>query len=346
MQATATQALIPKVRGMYAKRIRPAEYEEMLRRRTVPEVAALLKRHPYFGDSLATLSTTDPHRGQIEELLEMDIFLKYERLMQYDFSGEAFSRYYLAECEMRQVLKALHLLSIGIPGAYLGQIPGYLAGKTRVDLFELGRAKNFAEVVQATRHTPYYKALKAREAADPLLCDFPMAEATLLHEGYARLFALAARSLRGREARAVRDLFLQQAEVYNLELLLRVKTYFPTVYAPAKIHALMLPYTFRLNRRRLEEMVQAKSPEAVLALLRAAGLSHYAGPADPDALGAEEGRATWQYARRMLHLAAAPMAALAAFLSLAGLIRDNVVNVIEGVRYGLPPEQIRGMLRQ
>ncbi|MDL2327142.1 V-type ATPase subunit [Ruminococcaceae bacterium OttesenSCG-928-A11] len=341
MQATATQAMIPKARGMYAKRISAAEYEEMMRRRTVPELAALLKRHPYFGGSLATLSTTDPHRAQIEELLSMDIFQKYESLVKYDFSADGFSGIYLAECELRELLRALHLISIGLFGAYIQQVPGYLVGKTDIDLFALGRAHSLQEVAEVVAGTPFYKPLRARLLADPNLTDFPMAEAALLRAYYAMVFDLIDRSLHGRDAESTALLFRQEAEIYNLELLMRVKTFFPGVYNTDELHQLLMPYTHRVPRRRLEAMIEAKSGEAVLQMLRQSGFLLVEAPEDIPLAG---GQRTYVFARRSLHLTASPVAALAAFLSLAKLERENVVNVVEGVRYNLPPEKIRALL--
>lgn len=345
MLATATQAMIPKARAMFSKRISAAEYEELMRRRTVPELAAILKRHPYFGSSLNTLSTTDPHRGQIEELLSMDIFLKYEALVKYDFTDEGFSDYYLAECELRELLKALHLLSIGIPGAYLNQIPGYLVGKTHIDLFSLGQARTPAQVLEVAAKAPYYyKPLKARLIADPTLRDYPMAEAALLRAYYASVFGLIDRSLSGRDAQSTRALFLQEAEIYNLELMLRVKHYFPKVYGPEETRQLMLPYTHKVPKTQLNQMLEAKSAEALLAMYRQSHAVNLVDTGSLDELPAAGGRQVYDFARRMLHLTASPVAALAAFISLAKLERENVVNVVEGVRYGLPPEKIRGML--
>ena len=344
MLATGTQAIIPKARGMFAKRISPADYEELMRRRTVPEVAALLKRHPYFKDSLATLSTIDPHRGQIEELLSMDIFEKYQSLLHYDFSDDSFSAYYLRECEMREVLRALHMLSIGLAGAYMNQIPSYLVGKTEVDLFALGQARNLEQLVEAVRGTPWHRPLRARFLADPYLRDFPAAEAALLRAYYEGVFALMEKDMRGREAAAVRDLLLQEIEVYNLELLLRIKLYFPTVYREDELRSLLMPWYWRIGKRRMDVLVQAETPESYLALLRNIPSLRYMGGATPDDLAAEGGRQTYHHARTVLHLTSAPHAALAAFISLAKLERQNVVNVIEGVRYGLAPERVRSML--
>ena len=262
MLVTGTQAMIPKARGIFAKRISLGEYEELMRKRTVPEVAALLKRHPYFKDSLATLSVTTPYRSQMEELLNMDLFQKYQSLIHYDFASDSFSSYFLLECEVREVLRALHFLSIGLEGKYINQVPAHLVGKTHADLFALGEARTFAQAVETTRSAPYYRALRARYLADPDLRDFPAAESALLYAYYETVFSLIEKNMRGPEARAVRDLFLQEIEEYNLQLMLRVKSYFPTIYTEKELRSLLIPYYWHIKKSYMEKLLLAPSPES------------------------------------------------------------------------------------
>lgn len=345
MYIDGSQAIIPKARGMYAKRIQPAEYEELMRRRTVPEVAVALKKHPYFGDSLATLSQTDPHREQVEELLAMDIFNKYEALVHYEFASHSFADYFIIECEVQEILRAMRFLSNGVVGRYINHLPPFLEGQIRFDLFRLAEATNFEQVLDVLRYTPYYKPLRAYWYKDPLLRDYPSAEAVLIRFYYSEVFRLAGQYFSGREEKAVRELFLQEAENYNVNVILRAKTYFGDAFSPDDIRSLLLPYNHRIPKSRLREMVNAKGVEPLLELYQKMSGQTGTVLVSPGEFDALAGRLMYRYARRILHLTTSPSAALAAFIALAKLERDNVVNVVEGVRYGMPPEKIRALLR-
>ena len=50
-------------------------------------------------------------------------------------------------------------------------------------------------------------------------------------------------------------------------------------------------------------------------------------------------------AQKLLHFSSTPQTVLAALLCLANLERSNIINIIEGVRYGLSPEQISAFLK-
>lgn len=344
MIATGTQAILPKARSMFSKRITLAEYEEMMRRRTVPELSLLLRRHPYFRGSLASLSPTDPHRGQIEELLAEDIFKKYEALLTYVNEAENFTAYYLGECEIAQILRALHLISVGQQRMFLEVIPPYLIGKARFDLYELAKANTVAEVAEVLRRTFFYGTVLEIVQRDPDMTDFPMAEAAILRYHYSRIFAQIEESFSGREAEGVRNLFLMEAQIYNFQLLLRLKTYFPDAYTPEEIRRLLLPYTYRTPRRLMEELIEAPGTDRLIALLRASPLGKYATGGTPDELAVAGNMLLYRHSKLILHLNPSPYAALAAFITLSKLERENIITVVEGVRYKLAPEQIRAML--
>lgn len=346
MPAVGSLAIIPKARGMFAKRLRIAEYEELMRRRTVPELAAVLKRHPYFQDSLATLSTVNPHRSQLEDLLNMDMFQKYERLLRYDFTPHSFADYYLWECETREIISMLHMLSSGMPEMYLKRIPSYLVGKLSFDLYEVAESRSFEDLLEALKHTPYYKVLYECFVSDPDLHDFPAAETKMLCYYYQEVFDTIEKSFSGQEQAAVRGMFLQEAEMHNLDLIIRVKMFYPNIYTPEELEQLLLPFRLHVTKSRMQAMTKAPNIETLHAQIQGTSAAQYMSRLDtPGKIAMTGSLILYRYARRLLHLTTSPSAALAAFMSLARLERENVVNVIEGVRYGLPPERIRDMMR-
>ena len=59
----------------------------------------------------------------------------------------------------------------------------------------------------------------------------------------------------------------------------------------------------------------------------------------------EADRALYHTAERLLHFSCTPQTVLAATLCLADIQRSNIINIIEGVRYGLPVAQINAFLK-
>ncbi len=343
----ATQAMIPKARGMFAKRLNGPEYAEMMRRRSVPEVAAILRRHPYFERSMATLAA-DPHRGQIEELLDKDIFQKYEELIHYDFDNDSFAAYYIDECELEMLLRRLYMFSIGIAGQQTGGLPRHLVGHTYTDLYALGDATSLKQAMEVVKqaHSPFYKPLAEYLQKDPAVRNYPMLEAVMWTAYYNLLFKRIDQSFEGREHAAVRRLFLQQVEGYNLQLILRIKSYFSGVYDEAEIRGLMLPFRYRIARYQMDALVRAPSAEAFIQYYRQLPFVPTRISAKPEEFSVAADQILFNLAQQMLRMSSSPFAVMAAFLQLAKLQKDNIVNIIEGVRYGMKPEEIGDLLKR
>lgn len=345
MAASGKKAIIPKARAMYAKRIKLEEYENLMRRRTVPEVAEELKRHPYFTDSLTTLSSVDPHREQLEDLLRMDIYYKFRSLERYDTSPGGFARYFLISTEIDELLRAIQLLSVGGVGRYINHLPPFLTEYTRLDLLEMADAKSFAELLKSIRKTPYYHVLLPYCQKDPLVSDFPEVEAALKQYQYATVFDLIKKSFSGQEERSIYALFAQEAEVYNLDVIFRVRNFFPDLYPGEEIKKLLLPYRYHINRQKLHQMAEAASAEELIALYRQYDLARYdRDRTDIRQVDVTGQRVKYARARSILHLTSSPLAAMAALLSIAKMENENVITLIEGVRYRLPPERVRELL--
>jgi V/A-type H+-transporting ATPase subunit C len=345
VNVTANQAIVPKARGMYAKRLNALQYDELMRRRSVPELAALLKQHPYFKNSLSTLSTKSPNRTQVEYLLNMDIFLKYKSLLRYNFSGDGFAGYYLRELELNEILKALRFISTNSSKMYITQIPDYLVKELHIDLFELARAANFADALKALKNSPYFKLLKNIHEQDKNLDDFAACEAALVSKYYSDIIESINEAFADDEKELIEKLFLQEIEVYNLEVIYRVKTYYPTAFTAKQLNAFLIPFTFKISKAKLNALVNAPLLQNLPPQYQNNAGNKNAHAPLPEILLYAGKDSIYEYAKKLLHISPSPMATLAAFICLAKLERENVVNVVEGVRYSLKSEDIRALLK-
>ena len=76
-------AVLAKVRGMYGRMLTPAQYEELLRKQSLPEISAYLREKTSYAKALAGVQDSAVHRGLLEDLLERDQFHQYERVLHY-----------------------------------------------------------------------------------------------------------------------------------------------------------------------------------------------------------------------------------------------------------------------
>ena len=139
-----------------------------------------------------------------------------------------------------------------------------------------------------------------------------------------------------------------EAEIYNLDLLFRAKAFFSPQLTPEDLKKLLIPVYGVLSAKNMNALADTRGLDEFLKLYNAgrAGQVYGARSADPaDASEVSETRALYRAARKLLQFSRTPQTVLAALLCLANLERSNIINVIEGVRYGLSPEQISAFLK-
>ncbi len=338
-------AIVPKAKAIAARRLTHNDYLELMRKRSVIEVMATLQSHPYFKDSLAGVSQTNLHREQLEQALSKDIFYKYESLMRYAFGDSTFAAYFIRRCEVNELLAKLRLLAMGFRHHYIVQLPGFLLNKTCFSLIRLAQAETARDCLPVVAGTPYYKVLAGvlptdNAKPDPLVCE---------HALWTYFYTSVLKTLgTGRGAEETEQLFLMQAEIYNLDLIYRAKAFFPEALPPQSLRKLLLPVYHVLPQRRMMELADAPDFAAFLRLYNASRARDVYGERSGDVRDASDvpaGRQLYRYAQRSLHMSSRPQTVMSALLALADMERSNIVNVIEGVRYGLPPEEIEKFLK-
>ena len=341
-------AIVPKAKAIAARRLTRNDYMELMRKRSVIEVTATLQSHPYFKDSLTGISQTNLHRAQIEEALSKDVYYKYESLMRYSFRKGHFGAYFLMRSEITELLSKLRLISMGFRHHYIVQMPGFLLSKTSFSLLQLAKAETAEDCLPVLSGTPYAKVLAGvlPTKGEPL--NYLRCEHAFQSYFYTTVLALIDRDLSGADAQNTKKLFLQEAEIYNLDLLFRAKAFFCAQFTSVQLKGLIVPVYWCLSAKRMAELADAKDLDAFLKLYNAsrAAEAYGARTADPaDASEVAQGRAIYRSAQRLLHFSSTPQTVLAALLCIANMERSNIINVIEGVRYRLSPEQIGAFLK-
>ena len=79
LNSLSNKAMITKSRAMYGKRLTNENYQDLVRMKSVREIASYLKETPGYADVLSNIYPESVHRGQLELLLHKSLFNKYIR---------------------------------------------------------------------------------------------------------------------------------------------------------------------------------------------------------------------------------------------------------------------------
>lgn len=339
-------AVAAKARAAFGRMLTSSQYDELLRKQSVQEISAYLREHTAYAQALEGVQDSAIHRGRLETLLRRDLFYQYARLTHYvpgaGAGAGAIYGYIVPDMEIELILSALRVIISG-SGDLLAALPSFMQSYARFDLVALAQAKTLDGLIEAVRATPYEAILRAcREQYPPQggSLRFTRYEVALRTYYFESMLLRAARAPK-HAAKQLSGLIRMRAELMNLNTIFRMKTYFNA--DAGRIRATLLPYHWRIRPRQMQAMIEAKDTQTFMKLLSQTALGRQINP-QAAFIELETERVRYHETLRTLRFATEPQVVYLAFMLLRAMETEDIIRIIEGVRYRLPPERIGAML--
>jgi len=337
----SANVILAKARAMYGRALTPADYSRLLNVRSVSEIAAYLKHETHYAEVLADINESTVHRGHLEALLRRKLWIDYGRLVRYDNAvGMHLSSYIIQREEIGMILLCLRLMNAGRGQELVLSAPPQFTALSKLNPVIMGQAENFEELLEAAAGTGYHKLLRPLAMTDraPTVTQV---ETVLYTHLFGKLNTLIA-GTSGEQRRQLQSLCGIQQDIQNVTRILRLKSYFQ---ADAEtIRSNLIPAGGRISKKAMAAMIGAPTAEEAREIF----FSTAAGRRIPQSLRQYEfnlvRQAPYFGARYHIHFSTWPMVVLMAYMLLLENELDDIVNIIEGVRYRLPGEEIRTML--
>lgn len=337
----AEKAIFTKLKTMYGQSLTATDYQSLTLRRSVGEIAAYLKNETHFSQVLSNVKESMVRRGYLEDLLRRDLFQRFTRLSRYDFSpaDKSFYRFCMVYIEVEQLLDYLRYLNAGLSDQFVIALPGFLIHYLRYPILELTKARTLDQAVEKLAGTPYGPLLRsAREQEGALIRN---CEQKLYQYYYDGVFQLIGQTFSGKARQQVTELFAAQMDLSNLSTIQRLKMFYHQGKEEITPYLLKNPHS-RLSKNAMAALLEAQDHQQVLAALSTTPYRRV--DSDVGQLSHSEDQALFGMARRVLRFTTNPAAGFAAFLLLSKQEVHNVINIIEGIRYGLSQEEIQSLL--
>lgn len=327
-------ALSAKVRAMYGKRLRLADFEHMASLTDQRDVLGLLRGAHGWAAAANSLSDSQGYVGRVEleEALDIQLDHDYESLSHFVPKGDkALVSFPMRRRELEEIMAALRRLK---SGEWEHEKPLPPSG-LKIDRMALHACTDYPGLLSAVKESIYSAPLvqlKPSQAGE--LPDYPTAEVILQSAYYAHLYKTIHQNYGGETEKALLRSFGEQVDLLNLIHLLRVKTYFP---GEDGFYSVLFPFGYKLRSDKLKLMRGAATAEDVFTLLAD---TPYAKAFDdlPHTASAVETyyrRAFYQLNKRQLSGGEPSVYTAVAYLNLKELELQALINVIESVKYGV-----------
>ena len=330
----ANNALTAKARAISGKLLTKDEYTTLLHKSSVGAVVAVLKTRPLYSAAFAEAVEGSIHRAQAEALIERSVFDNYMRAARYSTGGKhGIMSFYIKRTEAEQLIKAVAAIASGTQESFMFSFPEYITDHICFDPMLVAMAKDLPSLAAAHAGTPYRRPLgELLNAEQPdinkIITAINVCYIKWAFEQIDRCAPAGSRAL-------LKDFFLRKADADNLLMCYRTVNAFRL--DAESINELLIPYHKRLRRKDINEAL--KLPDPVPTLLEMFVSERVATAKVSDIPEVNVNASDYRYFRHRLAISGSEIESLYSLMMLIKTESTNLFRIIEGIRYGLPPEE-------
>ncbi len=330
----ANNAVTAKSRAISGKLLTRDDYTSLLHKNSVGAVAGALKTRPLYAEAFADINEAAIHRAQAEALIDRSVFGTYLRVAKFSAEGKhGIMSFYIRRIECEQLIKAVAAIASGAQESFMFSFPEYVTGHICFDPISVAKAKDLKALADILADTPYRRPLSEMLRADPPDINRIITAINVCYIKWA--FTHINESSKGKNRELLKDFFLRKTDADNLLMCLRMVSAFKL--EPDRINELLIPYHRRLRQKDIDEAL--KLPDPVPTLMELFVSRRIAAVRVSDIPEINVNASDHRYFRHRLAVSSNETESLYSLMMLLKTESTNLFRIIEGIRYGLPPEE-------
>lgn len=343
MSSFTGNAIISKAKSIYGRRLTPADYESLMQKRSVPDIASYLRNHPNYEGVLSGIQPEYIHRGQLEELIKKNNFANTLRLIKFaKVKDISFYHLNLVKREIDILQELLRSMISESFDTQVTDIPHYMKQHASFDIYKASHTRSIDELLSVLQKTPYHKVLYPFRGVANKDINYVEIEHAFELFLYDTTFQRIDENYRGKTRDALRTMYLTKIELGNIVKIYRLKKFYKADFSTIK--RLLIHQYSRLSERKIDELIQVSDPDAILRYLDGTEFSKYIDANEYVYIEYFAEKIKYHLAKRYMYFSCSVPEIYAAYLLLGEIENENLTNIIEGIRYSLSEAEIRKML--
>lgn len=340
------EAVTAKCRCLEGKLLTRAQYEALAQKSTFADAVAYLKDETAYSELLDQVEPASAHRARLEGLLEKHLIDAYTKL--YTFTSGAERKFIgslLQEFEMRYLLDAIRATEYDDSMEFY-TIPPFIRERSDINFTRIFRTDSKSEILAALEGTVYYEPLRPVMTAEK--CTFAEIESALNRSYYKKLLTKYASVFTGEQKKRVVSAIATKIDLMNISVILRIRRFDSLREGTERVKLdftsvlpLMIP---AFGRLREPELYSICTSELSLSETIDRFTALYKHPAElfgeQNSTGEYGSRFLYERARKLTLCPKPSFDIVFGYLSLLKFETDNIIYILEALRYGTAPEKI------
>lgn len=340
IRAMKNSALCAKVHAMTGKALGDRDYDAMMALKSVPAVAAYLIENTNYADAFYGVSASEIHRARLERLLKDHLRADVKRLVPFMSAGaKKFTEIMSLGDGIEKIKICLRLIKIGNAKhiiEYIRQIP-----TARMSVSAVQNIESVDDLIELLRPTAYFEVLSMFQGRPGRQKLFRM-ETALDTYWAEKVYKYAKKYLSGDEVKSVLKVYGTDFDLQNLAFLLRCKKSFEMT--DDEIYASVIPKHYRLTKDVISKIVKSGSYEEAVSIIETDTPYGQAFSKTDRFIEKRQEEYLSVLQKHMANINQYSIQSPICYIHLRRTETNNIVSIIEGIRYGLPPEKIKEYL--
>ncbi|MFW5888896.1 MAG: V-type ATPase subunit [Bacillota bacterium] len=339
----AGNAIISKAKAMYSHRLKPEDYEELLKYNSIPEIVAYLKKQNKYQNTLNEVYDNDIHRGQLEDLIKKSYFYNVAKIVSFiSTKDRKFYELDMIKREIEIVLSSLRSIISGNIETSIRDLPMFFKKHASFDIEEVTKSLTFRDLLYALKDTRYYDILRHFYQENPSMIKYTDIEHDMMAKYHTIVIKRIEKYFSGKTKRRLMDIYQTKVEIDNVIKIYRLKKFYDS--PEEEIWKALITDNIRMSKKQLEELIKLKDPNDVLLKMESSQYSDFIDEEDYVYIEYQAERIKYHLAKRYMYFSSEPAIVYTVFIFLNEIEQTNVFNIIEGIRYDIPKADIKRML--
>lgn len=339
----SSNSVTARARAVFGSSLTADELLQLSEKHSVSDAAAFLKGTRRFGETLKEIDPASIHRGQLETLLSKTMFEIISSFRRFDFTeSKWFFHEVVTRLEAAQVLYAIESVANGSTSGYIAALPPFLIKESRLKLLELGNAASFADISGTLAGSEFGRILSPllTAAQEDGRINIRECERRLYTYYYFSCLKTVNRLFKGAKKEELRRALLKSVDMKNVVTCCRMQAFGYNADA-AGTH--ILSFKYRLTPEIISQLMQEPELPRIRARLESLG---YRTDSTAKLQTVEQltDKLSLDYFRRTMRLSQNSSTVYFCLIECLEAELRNVKTIIEGIRYGIPGNEIREML--
>lgn len=343
MSKQSSQSMAAKAKAMYGHLLKENDYQELLRKRSVQEIASFLKNETSFKHVLSGINENTIHRGHLEMLIRQAYFYDFLQLIRYgDSSKSKFYHYGILNIEIRQILITIRGFDDMDRSEQIAQLPMFANKLTSFDLQGLVSITSMDELIRYLKNTPYSKILQNLRPVGDNKVNFTDCELELKKYYYNEIEKIINEEFSGFEKTELLKIFHSRIELDNITNIYRLKKYYKAT--PNKIKSILNPIFTRISKSKLYQYIDNYNADEFLQVVSSSAYKDKLTSKDFDYIEYHVDKIHFNLNKHLLRFTSNPELILVSYMNMLEIEIQNLIDIIEGIRYKVENDKISKLL--